>query len=321
MHFRPDITIMGDWALKTVICYLSENISHSKQLLPFSKTANVDRPRVKEITSQRISQVFHSTVSTGLNQTELQRTELNRNETEKEKSFYRHSKCTLQESQQHRPRALPLERQLLSMIMHASSTFTNHMLGFAPSLRFLWQQNSVPTLQKTIGRDCKPSTLTCMRRQKDHIHTLKIMYSMSDFSGLWYYYNNKACTERPNEHNYTVSNSTCKLLHGCTAHAESDAETTAVSQGTSNVTTNYCCKYTTSVHIQMHYVLLQSLIQSHATTVYMVCTDSDTEMTASYRCKYTTLVDIQTHYVVLQSLFHSHMQLQCTWCVQTVTLR
>ena len=208
MHFRPDITIMGDWALKTVICYLSENISHSKQLLPFSKTANVDRPRVKEITSQRISQVFHSTVSTGLNQTELQRTELNRNETEKEKSFYRHSKCTLQESQQHRPRALPLERQLLSMIMHASSTFTNHMLGFAPSLRFLWQQNSVPPLQKTIGRDCKPSTLTCMRRQKDHIHTLKIMYSMSDFSGLWYYYNNKACTERPNEHNYTVSNST-----------------------------------------------------------------------------------------------------------------
>ena len=77
MHFPPDIAFTGDWALKTVLYYLSENISHSKQLLPFSKIANVDRPRVKEITSQHIGQVFHSTISTGLNQTKLQRTELN----------------------------------------------------------------------------------------------------------------------------------------------------------------------------------------------------------------------------------------------------
>ena len=134
----------------------------------------------------------------------------------------------------------------------------NHMLGFAPSLRFLWQQNSVPTLQKTIGSDCKPSTLMCMRRQKDHIHTLKIMWSMSDFSGLWYYHNNKACTDRPNEHNYTVSTSAVNFCMAArrtqkvTLRRQQCHKAPARSQPITAVSTPYQCKSKCTMYCFTH---------------------------------------------------------------------
>ena len=34
----------------------------------------------------------------------------------------------------------------------------------------------------------------CLRMQKDHIRTLKILWSTSEFSGLWKHQNNPACT-------------------------------------------------------------------------------------------------------------------------------
>ena len=45
--------------------------------------------------------------------------------------------------------------------------------------------NPVQTLQKSFGWDYKPRSSVCIRGQKDHIRTLKILRCLSGFGGLW----------------------------------------------------------------------------------------------------------------------------------------
>ena len=41
----------------------------------------------------------------------------------------------------------------------------------------------------------------CTRMQKDHIRTLKILQSVSEFGGLWKQQNNQACTKHDSNGN------------------------------------------------------------------------------------------------------------------------
>ena len=67
------------------------------------------------------------------------------------------------------------------------------VLGLAPALRFLWSP-ILCWLYKSPSTMSPVCMYICM--QKDHICTLKIMQSMSEFSGLWKQQNNPACTKR-----------------------------------------------------------------------------------------------------------------------------
>ena len=73
------------------------------------------------------------------------------------------------------------------------------VLGFAPALRFLWSQIMCrlykgPT-DEIINLGPPP---VCRHRQKDHIGTLKIMWSVSVFGRLW---------KHPTQHALKVSES------------------------------------------------------------------------------------------------------------------
>ena len=67
----------------------------------------------------------------------------------------------------------------------------HHMLGLVPIPR-LPQSQILCRLQKSFRWDYKPWAHGC---KKDHIHTLKTMKSMSEFSGIWKHQTNQACSE------------------------------------------------------------------------------------------------------------------------------
>ena len=98
------------------------------------------------------------------------------------------------------------QKPKLSMIQHVVATWMGdrYMLGFAPTLTFLHSQ-ILCTLQMFLGEiiNIKQSPLCvcvcvcvyiiCM--QKGHMHTLKSLWTMSEFSGLWKHQNNPECTD------------------------------------------------------------------------------------------------------------------------------
>ena len=62
----------------------------------------------------------------------------------------------------------------------------------------------------------------CIRIQKDHICTLNILWSMSEYDGLWKHLYNPACTKSVRSHKnvevgyYTEEEQQhYKLVHGC----------------------------------------------------------------------------------------------------------
>ena len=68
----------------------------------------------------------------------------------------------------------------------------NYVPGFAPS-----QIECRSCKSPSEEQDCIQTEflLVCIRMQKDHIRTFKIMQSMSKFDGLWKHQNNPACTK------------------------------------------------------------------------------------------------------------------------------
>ena len=59
-----------------------------------------------------------------------------------------------------------------------------YVLGFASTPEIFPESNSLQTLQKSFTWDHKLKSPMCTCMQKDYIHTLKILYSMSKFGGL-----------------------------------------------------------------------------------------------------------------------------------------
>ena len=70
-----------------------------------------------------------------------------------------------------------------------------YVLGFAPALRFLRSQILCRLYKSPSGETINRGPPVCIRMQKDHIRTLKILWSMSEFGGLWKHQNNPACTK------------------------------------------------------------------------------------------------------------------------------
>lgn len=90
-----------------------------------------------------------------------------------------------------------LSKATLSSIERVHHTGDSRVLGSAPAPRFPPESNfvSADSTHKSFGLNYKPMSNVYLHNKKDHICTLKIMKSMSEFGGLWKHQDNPACTK------------------------------------------------------------------------------------------------------------------------------